>query len=67
MSECRYIVDATVEAGPVDRQDAIVSVGLDCHNLLWHPQWSDCGCTFPITTGRHGRHDNITFPVVLNR
>lgn len=36
MSECRYIVDATVEAGPVDRQDAIVSVGLDCQNLLWH-------------------------------
>ena len=36
MSESRYAVDAMVEAGPADRTDAIVSVGLDCQQLLWH-------------------------------
>jgi hypothetical protein len=32
----RYAVTATVEAGPADRQDAIVATSLDFHQLLWH-------------------------------
>ncbi|MBI2951349.1 PmoA family protein, partial [bacterium] len=32
----RYSVEATVEAGRADRQDAIVSVALDLQQALWH-------------------------------
>src|SRR5690242_586829 len=32
----RYGVDAVVESGRADRRDAVVSVALDCQELLWH-------------------------------
>src|SRR5438067_1632153 len=34
--QSRYGVDAMVEAGRADRQDPVVSVALDCQQMLWH-------------------------------
>jgi Family of unknown function (DUF6807) len=32
----RFSIEAIVEAGRADRQDAVVSVALDCQQALWH-------------------------------